>query len=87
MRMEEALEKTNWPGMETLNSVQDILDRNKLLMKEISHNHEVKSPEALERNAILIRELNSNLSKVVHLYGDLSTNLPDSVGRAEHNGV
>lgn len=61
-----------WPGFEKFNSAQEILDRNKLLINEINHNHALKTPESLHRNVILIKELNSNVIKVADMYKDLS---------------
>ncbi|GAB2267765.1 Protein ELF4-LIKE 3 [Dionaea muscipula] len=52
--------------------VQDILDQNRLLIKEINQNHESRIPDNLTRNVGLIRELNSNIRRVVDLYADLS---------------
>mmetsp|Transcript_314 Transcript_314/g.808 ORF Transcript_314/g.808 Transcript_314/m.808 type:complete len:92 (+) Transcript_314:151-426(+) len=72
--MEEFLSsKINWPGVGKFNSVQGILDRNKVLLSEINANHESKTSEGLDRNFHLIQELNSNLAKIVELYRELST--------------
>ncbi|KAK3438759.1 hypothetical protein EUGRSUZ_C03559 [Eucalyptus grandis] len=54
--------------------VQNILDQNRLLIREINQNHESKIPDNLSRNVGLIRELNNNIKQVVDLYGDLSGN-------------
>ncbi|KAJ0881963.1 putative protein EARLY FLOWERING 4 [Helianthus annuus] len=59
--------------------VQNILDQNRLLINEINQNHESKVPDNLSRNVGLIRELNNNIKKVVHLYSDLSSNFSKSV--------
>ncbi|XP_019151456.1 PREDICTED: protein ELF4-LIKE 3-like isoform X2 [Ipomoea nil] len=53
--------------------VQTILDHNRLLISEINQNHESKSPDNLNRNVGLIKELNNNIRKVVDLYAGLST--------------
>lgn len=37
---------------------------NRILINEISLNHEARTPEGLARNVVLIRELNSNVAKV-----------------------
>mmetsp|Transcript_15527 Transcript_15527/g.46888 ORF Transcript_15527/g.46888 Transcript_15527/m.46888 type:complete len:202 (+) Transcript_15527:482-1087(+) len=60
-----------WTGYELTNGVQTLLDQNKLLLNEINANHEDRTPEALARNDLLIRELNSNIAKVVQLYRDM----------------
>jgi hypothetical protein len=54
--------------------VQFLLDHNRLLINEINQNHEAKVPEGLTRNVTLIRQLNSNIGKVVDLYASLSSN-------------
>lgn len=54
--------------------VQFLLDHNVLLINEINLNHEAKIPEGLTRNVTLIRQLNSNINKVVDLYASLSSN-------------
>ncbi|XP_059643570.1 protein ELF4-LIKE 4-like isoform X1 [Cornus florida] len=59
--------------------VQDILDQNKLIINEINQNHESKIPDNLTRNAGLIRELNSNIRRVVDLYADLSSSFANSM--------
>lgn len=66
---------TGWPGLEKFNLVQDFLEKNKLLITEINANHEIRTPEGLARNVHLIRELNSNVTKVVTLYKEMSTTL------------
>ena len=38
----------------------------RILISQINTNHEVGSPEALARNAVLIRELNKNIAEVSH---------------------
>lgn len=55
--------------------VQDILEKNKLLINEINNNHTERSEESLERNNLLIRELNSNVVKVAEVYRELSVTL------------
>ncbi|KAA8541645.1 hypothetical protein F0562_022797 [Nyssa sinensis] len=59
--------------------VQNILDQNRLLINEINQNHESKIPDNLTRNVGLIRELNSNIRRVVDLYADLSSSFAKSM--------
>ncbi|KAI3980220.1 hypothetical protein MKX01_033361 [Papaver californicum] len=59
--------------------VQNILDQNRLLINEINANHESKLPHNLSRNVGLIRELNNNIRRVVHLYDQLSTSFAKSM--------
>eukprot|EP00198_Chlamydomonas_reinhardtii_P000132 XP_001689467.1 predicted protein [Chlamydomonas reinhardtii] len=63
----------SWPGFQRLESVQEVLDRNKLLISEINRNHELRTPESLLRNVTLIRELNGNMATVVEAYRQLAT--------------
>ncbi|BFG24189.1 hypothetical protein CerSpe_104630 [Prunus speciosa] len=70
--------------------VQDILDQNRLLINEINQNHESKIPDNLSRNVGLIRELNSNIRRVVDLYADLSSSFSRSMeasSEAESGGT
>lgn len=62
----------NWPGAEKLNLAQELLEINRVLIHEINNNHIARTPDNLARNVVLIRELNSNIMKVVHIYEDLS---------------
>lgn len=39
----------------------------RLLITEINANHEGRTPEALARNQLLIRELNGNIAKARHV--------------------
>lgn len=59
--------------------VQTILDQNRLLINEINQNQESKIPDNLSRNVGLIRELNSNIKRVVDIYGDLSSSFHKSM--------
>ena len=62
----------------SLLQAQDILNQNRLLINEINQNHESKMPDNLSRNVGLIRELNSNIRRVVDLYADLSNSFTKS---------
>jgi len=69
--------------------VGDLLERNKLLIGEISANHAARTPEALYRNALLIRELNGNVQRVMALYARLEAELaaaPDAPGALAGGG-
>jgi hypothetical protein len=57
-----------WPQVRLFQDVQDILDRNRILIAEINHNHQLGTNVALERNVPMLRELNSNIAKVVQSY-------------------
>lgn len=63
----------------SFSQVQAILDQNWVLIREISLNHESKIPENLTRNVALIRELNSNIARVVELYASLSSEFVQSM--------
>eukprot|EP00252_Welwitschia_mirabilis_P004992 TRINITY_DN1536_c0_g1_i1.p1 TRINITY_DN1536_c0_g1~~TRINITY_DN1536_c0_g1_i1.p1 ORF type:complete len:117 (+),score=30.20 TRINITY_DN1536_c0_g1_i1:84-434(+) len=62
-----------------LGKVQNILDQNRMLIKEINQNHDSKIPDNLCRNVGLIKELNRNISQVVEVYSGLSTTFTKSV--------
>lgn len=53
---------------------QGIFERNRMLIQEISQNQETGDADnkKLTRNVALIREINTNVARVVDLYGDLS---------------
>ncbi|XP_057979097.1 protein EARLY FLOWERING 4 [Malania oleifera] len=58
----------------SFSQVQSVLDRNRVLIQQVNENHQSKIPDNLVKNVALIQELNGNISKVVSLYSDLSTN-------------
>ncbi len=52
------------------------MPNNRILINEISINHEARTPEGLARNVVLIRELNSNVAKVTWvIHGARTVNL------------
>lgn len=57
-----------WPAVKQFQDVQDVLDRNRVLIAEINHNHQLGTNVALERNVPMLRELNGNIAKAVQLY-------------------
>ena len=71
------------PGIEKFDAVQGVLETNRLLIIEINRNHGLRTPEALARNVVLIRELNANVGKVVDLYKELSVQFAVTPGEAE----
>ncbi|GLT31470.1 hypothetical protein SLA2020_062030 [Shorea laevis] len=54
--------------------VQSVLDRNRALIKQVDENHQSRIPDNMVKNVALIQELNGNISKVVSMYSDLSSN-------------
>ncbi|XP_047942331.1 protein EARLY FLOWERING 4-like [Salvia hispanica] len=54
--------------------VQSVLDRNRLLIQQVNDNHQSKLHDNLVHNVSLIQEINANISKVVSMYSDLSSN-------------
>ncbi|KAF6262173.1 hypothetical protein COO60DRAFT_1497661 [Scenedesmus sp. NREL 46B-D3] len=62
----------DWPGSDKFVAVQDLLDRNAVLVTQINDNHSVRTPEALTCNVLLIKELNSNVQRIVDIYQDLA---------------
>ncbi|XP_019052957.1 PREDICTED: protein EARLY FLOWERING 4-like [Nelumbo nucifera] len=59
--------------------VQTVLDQNRALIQQVNENHQSKIPDNLTKNVALIREINGNISKVISLYSDLSTNFTNIV--------
>ena len=59
--------------------VHNILDQNRLLIKEINQNQESKMPDNLGWNVALIRELNNNITRVVDLYAGLSSSFTKAI--------
>ncbi|OMO50106.1 hypothetical protein CCACVL1_30623 [Corchorus capsularis] len=53
--------------------VQSVLDRNRALIQQVNDNHQSKIPDNMVKNVELIQELNGNISKVVSLYSDMSS--------------
>lgn len=72
-----------WPGVRKFQDVQDILDRNRVLIAEINHNHELGTNAALERNVPMLRELNANIAKVVQLYRESADSFVQAVTDTE----
>ena len=72
MNQEGSWTDSEIPGMEKFNAVKGVLETNRLLINEINRNHELRTPEALGRNVVLIRQLNTNVGKVVDLYKEIS---------------
>lgn len=64
--------KMDLPAFDKFNTVQELLNQNKLLINEITSNQEQRTPEGLARNVLLIRELNANVAKVVQMYKEIS---------------
>ncbi|PUZ70606.1 hypothetical protein GQ55_2G245900 [Panicum hallii var. hallii] len=57
----------------SIGEVRGILEHNRVLIQEISQNQETRDANGLTRNVSLIRELNTNIARVVDLYGELSS--------------
>ena len=68
-----------WPAVRQFQDVQDILDRNRVLIAEINHNQQLGTNVALERNVPMLRELNGNIAKVVSLYQEAADSFSSSL--------
>jgi hypothetical protein len=66
--------------------VQGILEQNRVLIQEISQNQETRDADGLTRNVALIRELNTNIARVVDLYGDMSGSFARAVAAKKAAG-
>ncbi|OAY38418.1 protein EARLY FLOWERING 4 [Manihot esculenta] len=62
----------------TFGQVQSVLDRNRNLIRQVNENHQSGTPDSMVKNVALIQELNGNISRVVSLYSDLSSNFSTS---------
>ncbi|KAK8277700.1 hypothetical protein V6Z11_D10G292500 [Gossypium hirsutum] len=65
--------------------VQSVLDRNRMLIQQVNDNHQSKNPDNMVKNVALIQELNGNISKVVSLYSDMSSNFSTSFHNNGHH--
>ncbi|KAI8008859.1 Protein EARLY FLOWERING 4 [Camellia lanceoleosa] len=52
---------------------------NQALIQQVNENHQSKMPDNFVKNVALIREINSNISKVISLYSDLSVDFSNIV--------
>lgn len=72
---DELCDVETWETLsKSFREVQSLLDRNRRLIQQVNDNHRSKIPHNLARNVDLICEINSNMSKVVALYSNLSAN-------------
>ena len=76
-----------WPAVSQFQEVQDILDRNKLLIAEINQNHQQGTHVALERNVPMLRELNQNIAKVLELYQQAAASFVKNFNAPVANGA
>ncbi|KAF7849664.1 hypothetical protein BT93_L0419 [Corymbia citriodora subsp. variegata] len=67
--------------------VQTVLDRNRALIRQVNENHQSKSADNMVKNVALIQEINQNISKVVSLYSDLSTDFSTAFHQRETSGT
>ncbi|TYG51971.1 hypothetical protein ES288_D10G304200v1 [Gossypium darwinii] len=65
--------------------VQSVLDRNRMLIQQVNENHQSKIQDNMVKNVALIQELNANISKVVSLYSDLSSNFSTAFQQQHSN--
>lgn len=63
--------------------VQTVLDRNRTLIQQVNENHQSKTADNMVKNVALIQEINQNISKVVSLYSDLSSNFSTAFHQRE----
>ncbi|KAK7276396.1 hypothetical protein RIF29_17535 [Crotalaria pallida] len=65
--------------------VQSVLDRNRVLIKQVNENQESRVPDNMTKNVNLIQELNLNMSKVVSLYSHLNSNFSNACNQQHSN--
>ncbi|KAK6935728.1 Protein EARLY FLOWERING 4 domain [Dillenia turbinata] len=63
----------------TIRRVQSVLDQNRVLIQQVNENQQSKIPDNLVKNVALIREINGNISKVISLYSDISSDFTNVV--------
>ncbi|KAB1217738.1 Protein EARLY FLOWERING 4 [Morella rubra] len=72
---EEGGDAEVWDALnQRFRQVQIVLDRNRALIQQVNENHQSRIADNMVKNVALIQEINSNISKVVSLYSDLSSN-------------
>lgn len=81
-----AEEAATWPGAECFAAVQDVLERNAVLITQINANQAARTTEALQRNYPLVKELSANLWRVVDSYGGLAETLLQHAGGVDGGG-
>ncbi|KAH7548370.1 hypothetical protein ACOSP7_032197 [Xanthoceras sorbifolium] len=75
-----------WRSLNTsFKQVQSVLDRNRVLIQQVNENHQSKIPDNMVKNVALIQEINGNISKVVSLYSDMSTDFSSAVHQRSKN--
>lgn len=70
---------------DSFRKVQSVLDRNRVLIQQVNDNHQSRIPDNLLKNVALIQEINGNISKVVSLYSDLSSNFSSAFHQRNEN--
>ncbi|PIN25451.1 hypothetical protein CDL12_01802 [Handroanthus impetiginosus] len=77
---DESCDVEAWETLsKSIKEVQSVLDHNRCLIQQVNDNHRSKIPDNLAKNVDLIREINANISKVIALYSNLSTNFSDII--------
>lgn len=77
---DEECDSEAWTTLsEGFKEAQSILDCNRVLIQQVNENQRSKAPGNLVKNVSLIREINSNISKVKEIYSDLSVKFSDIV--------
>ncbi|KAL5817189.1 hypothetical protein ACOSQ3_025567 [Xanthoceras sorbifolium] len=79
---EECGDAEVWDSLSrSFRQVQTVLDKNRELIRRANENHQSRIPDNIASNVSLIREINSNISKVVSVYSDLSVNFTSMVSQ------
>ncbi|KAH0667220.1 hypothetical protein MTR67_029369 [Solanum verrucosum] len=79
---EEGYDTEAWETItKCFREVQSVLDQNRALIQQVNENHQSKLRDNLVKNVALIRDINSNISKVSRLYSDLSVDFCNIVHR------
>lgn len=66
--------------------VQDLLERNRIIIMQVNSNHARRTNEALALNHTLLEELNSNVHKVAEIYEELQQQVLGEGPASDPNG-
>jgi hypothetical protein len=61
--------------------VQELLERNRMIIQEIGEIHEAHETGGLNRDTTLLREFNSNTALIMEIYSDISSSFSLSLAK------
>jgi hypothetical protein len=75
------------PSGERFSAVQDVLDRNAVLIRQVAANHDERTGQSVAANVPLLRELSAGVQRAVELYRDVAEALLGGGGGGQGAGV